>query len=323
MRGNCWAATPWSAATGRHRRSCGQAAALGLRVGTSTGFPSMGRAPEELGGATRLVAVKAVSETYPLRGQLQLRSAAGGPVSTVAAAPEPGTVWVDTALLDALQLELGDPLLLGDAELEIARIIVVEPDRGGGFASFAPRVMLAQADLEDTGLVQPASRVNYRLAVAAPDDWSAGRANAAVRAFVDYAEERIKSVPLRGVRVESLQSGRPEMQLTLDRAEKFLNLVALLAALLAAVAVGIAAREFRVAPPRRLRHAARAGHVAAAHRRRLHAGIRARRPAGQRGRGADRPGGALRLSSGCWPAWWTQRCPHPGRGRRCSASVSA
>jgi putative ABC transport system permease protein len=34
------------------------------------------------------------------------------------------------------------------------------------------------------------------------------------------------------------------MRQTLDRAEKFLNLVALLAALLAAVAVGIAAREF-------------------------------------------------------------------------------
>ena len=217
---------------------------LGLRVAHSAGFPSMGRAPDELGGATRLVAVKAVSEAYPLRGELQLRSAADGPVLTVAAAPEPGTVWVDTALLDALQLQVGDPLLLGDIELEITRIIVVEPDRGGGFTSFAPRVLLSRADLELTGLIQPASRVNYRLAVAAPEGWSAGRGDAAVREFVRYAEDRIKSTPLRGVSVESLQSGRPEMQLTLDRAEKFLNLVALLAALLAAVAVAIAAREF-------------------------------------------------------------------------------
>ena len=221
-----------------------KATELGLRVAQSTGFPSMGRAPDELGGATRLVAVKAVSESYPLRGELQLRSEPGGPVQAVAAAPEPGTVWVDTALLDALQLKVGDPLLLGDTELEITRIIVVEPDRGGGFTSFAPRVMLAQADLEQTGLVQPASRVSYRLAVAAPEGWSASRGDAAVREFVRHAEERIKNLPLRGVDVESLQSGRPEMRLTLDRAEKFLNLVALLAALLAAVAVGIAAREF-------------------------------------------------------------------------------
>ena len=46
------------------------------------------------------------------------------------------------------------------------------------------------------------------------------------------------------MRIESLASGRPEMRQTLDRAEKFLNLVALLAALLAAVAVAIASRDF-------------------------------------------------------------------------------
>jgi putative ABC transport system permease protein len=84
-------------------------------------------------------------------------------------------VWVDAALLDALQLQVGDPLLLGDARLTIARIIVIEPDRGAGFSSFAPRVMLAEADLAATGLIQPASRVNYRLAVAAPDGLSSGQ----------------------------------------------------------------------------------------------------------------------------------------------------
>ena len=156
----------------------------------------------------------------------------------------PGSVWVDAALLDALQLQVGDPLLLGEARLTIARIIVIEPDRGAGFSSFAPRVMLAEADLPATGLIQPASRVNYRLAVAAPDGLTVAKADAAVRSFTDFVEGRIKSVPLRGTRVESLQSGRPEMRQTLDRAEKFLNLVALLSALLSAVAVGIAAREF-------------------------------------------------------------------------------
>ncbi len=217
---------------------------LGLRVSRSAGFPSMGRAPDEKGGAARLVSVKAVSPSYPLRGRLQLQDAPGAPVQTVAAAPQPGTVWVDAALLDALQLRVGDPLLLGDARLTIARIIVIEPDRGAGFSSFAPRVMLAEADLPATGLIQPASRVGYRLAVAAPEGLSAARGDAAVRAFVEWTEARIQQAPLRGVRVESLQSGRPEMRQTLDRAEKFLNLVALLAALLAAVAVGIAARDF-------------------------------------------------------------------------------
>jgi predicted lysophospholipase L1 biosynthesis ABC-type transport system permease subunit len=46
-----------------------------------------------------------------------LRASAGGAVQVVAGAPAPGTVWVDARLLDALQLKLGDPLLLGDARL--------------------------------------------------------------------------------------------------------------------------------------------------------------------------------------------------------------
>ena len=216
-----------------------RAQALGLRTASSAGFPSMGRAPDELGGASRLVAVKAVSDAYPLRGELRLKAAADAPEREIAGAPARGTVWVDQALLDALQLHVGDDLLLGDAALQIAQIIVLEPDRGVGFMSFAPRVMLNQADLHGTGLIQPASRVGYRLALAAPP----GR-EAALRDFIAWTEQRIEAGAWRGVRVESLQGGNPQMRQTLDRAEKFLNLVALLAALLAAVAVAIAARDF-------------------------------------------------------------------------------
>ena len=219
-----------------------QARALGLRTATSTSFPSMARAPDERGGATRLVAVKAVSDAYPLRGQLTVRGDGGAP-QVMPRGPAPGAVWVDAALLDALQIAVGDELLLGDAALRVERVIVIEPDRGAGFMSFAPRVMLHEADLPATALIQPASRVTYRFAVAADD--ARGQAGTdAVGRFVQWAGQQIEQQHLRGMRVESLESGRPEMQLTLDRAEKFLNLVALLAALLAAVAVAIASRDF-------------------------------------------------------------------------------
>jgi putative ABC transport system permease protein len=216
-----------------------KAQSLGLVTATAANFPSMGRAPDEKGGATRLVSVKAVSDAYPLRGKLRVRGGAGAKEIDVAAAPAPGAAWVDAAVLDSLGLAVGDPLLLGDARLTIARVIVIEPDRGTGFASLAPRVMLNEADLPATGLVQPASRISYRLAVAAQ-----ATQDAKVGEFVDWAENEIKAKSLRGIRIESLATGRPEMRQTLDRAEKFLNLVALLAALLAAVAVGIASRDF-------------------------------------------------------------------------------
>src|SRR5262245_26108018 len=210
-----------------------------LRTATQATFPSMARAPEARGGAARLVSVKAVSEAYPLRGRLTLRGA-DGREQTLVAAPARGRAWVDPAVLSALKLSIGDALLLGDAQLTIERVIVLEPDRGAGFASFAPRVLIAQADLDATGLIQPASRVTYRLAVAA----DGARGDAQVAEFVRWAEERQKVDHVRGLRIESFASGRPEMRQTLDRAEKFLNLVALLAALLAAVAVAIAARDF-------------------------------------------------------------------------------
>src|SRR5262245_15452519 len=120
---------------------------LKLRIATQAAFPSMARAPDERGGAARPVSVKAVSEADTLRGQLVVRGA-DAREQTLAAAPPRGQAWVDPAVLSALQLRIGDALLLGDARLTIERTIVLEPDRGAGFVNFAPRVMIAQADLE-------------------------------------------------------------------------------------------------------------------------------------------------------------------------------
>jgi putative ABC transport system permease protein len=213
-----------------------RAQALGLQSVTTMGFPTMGRASDAQGGASRLVAFKSVQGGYPLRGSLTVAQAPGAPEQVTRDIPAPGEVWVDAPLLDALGLTMGDALLLGDAQLRIARVIVIEPDRGAGFMSFAPRVMVNAADVPATGLVQPASRLTYRFAVAGEPG--------PVRTFVEWAEKEVTQPGVHGVRLESLESGRPEMKQTLDRAQKFLSLVALLAALLSAVAVALAARGF-------------------------------------------------------------------------------
>ncbi|WP_080990219.1 ABC transporter permease [Comamonas testosteroni] len=218
-----------------------QAQQQGLQTVATASFPTMARAAQEQGGASRLVALKSVDPGYPLRGVLHLNQGPGQPDLEVRAIPERGHAWVDAPLLEALGLKLGDRLLLGDASFHISHIIAIEPDRGAGFMSFAPRVMINSADLPATRLVQPASRITYRLAVAAQADAGRG-AQRAAQDYLGWAQEMAKS--LHGVRVESLESGRPEMRQTLDRAEKFLSLVALLSALLSAVAVALAARAF-------------------------------------------------------------------------------
>lgn len=217
---------------------------LGLKTNATLSFPSMARADDAQGGETKLVALKAVSEGYPLRGQLTLLNASGNGTSdnptsmATRQVPSSGQAWVDPALLDVLNIKLGDKLWLGDQSFQISALIDREPDRGAGFMNFAPRVMVNLIDIPATGLVQPASRLSYRLAVAGEES------QANVQKFIQWAREEVAKPEVRGVQVESMESGRPELRQTLDRAEKFLNLVALLAALLCAVAVALAARTF-------------------------------------------------------------------------------
>jgi putative ABC transport system permease protein len=213
-----------------------KARALGLEVVQTLGFPTMARASDAQGGASKLVALKVVEPGYPLRGSLRVTDQPGAPDALTHEIPAAGEAWIEASLLEGVGVRMGDVLLLGDASLRVAKIIVNEPDRGAGFMNFAPRVMINRADLDATKLIQPASRLTYRMAVAGDER--------RVSTFVNWALDEVKKPEVRGVRVESLQGGRPELGQTLERAEKFLNLIALLAALLSAVAVALAARSF-------------------------------------------------------------------------------
>ena len=178
-----------------------QARTLGLARVQTLSFPTMARATDAQGGQTKLVALKAVQAGYPLRGNLRVSTAPDAPDLPTRDIPAPGQVWVESGLLESLGLHMGDTVMLGDSALRIERIVVNEPDRGAGFMNFAPRVMVNQSDLAATGLIQPASRLSYRLAVAGPDQ--------AVQAFVDWSQAQILARSVRGVRVEALQGGRP------------------------------------------------------------------------------------------------------------------
>jgi putative ABC transport system permease protein len=235
-----------------------RAKADGLKGVTTLSFPTMARGQSQSGAeaSSRLVALKAAEVGYPLRGELKVASSLAqaqlalnndttgndntgsnkSAAEKTATIPATGEVWIEAAGLEALGLDVGDSVWLGNSRLRISRVLVHEPDRGAGFMNFAPRVLMNSADLEATALIQPASRVTWRYAAVGTDS--------ATKNFLAWAEIESKKPEVRGVRVESLEAGRPEMRQTLDRAAKFLNLVALLAALLSAVAVALAARAF-------------------------------------------------------------------------------
>lgn len=221
-----------------------KAAQLGLQSTDTTIFPSMAIAGSGEQTNSRLVALKAVGQGYPLRGRVKvsadLKTGADGVLigSAASGIPARGTAWVDSALLTALQLKLGQQLRLGDMSFTVSHVIVNEADRGAAFMNFAPRVMIARDDLQATNLIQLGSRVTYKLLLNGKE----GSPN--LKIFQDWVQAEIERTNLKGTRIETLESGRPEMQNTINRAEQFLALVGLLTALLAAVAIAIAARRF-------------------------------------------------------------------------------
>jgi putative ABC transport system permease protein len=133
-------------------------------------------------------------------------------------------------------VRVGDPVQVGTRTFTISAVITRELDRGFGFVNFAPRLMMRDDELASTGLIGYGSRVTYRLLVAGSDP--------AVAQFADFAHARVDGGKMRGVALESLQDGQPQVRQTLDRAGHFLTLVALLTALLAAVAIAMASHRY-------------------------------------------------------------------------------
>lgn len=225
-----------------------EAERLGLRTCATLAFPSMVQPVTAAGAAVsaaasnaapRLVALKAVGDCYPLRGRLEVSGGTG-------ALPGPGQVWVDPGLLHVLGLELGASVRLGQKQFVLAGLLQREPDRGLGFSSFAPRVLMRQDDMAETGLVQPASRIGYRLMVATKEDTPPvfGQTASVVATFVAWAKQRAEKDQVHGLRIDALENGRPEYQETLGRAQHFLALVAMLSALLSAIALTLSSHQF-------------------------------------------------------------------------------
>ncbi|MBU3606895.1 ABC transporter permease [Polynucleobacter nymphae] len=200
----------------------------GLQVAQTIVFPSMAT----VGTHSKLASLKAVSPLYPLRGALQVQSNN----STFNSGPPPGSVWIDPVMLASLQAKLGDQLNLGQKTFLIAGVLEREIDRGAGFMNFAPRVMMALEDLPATGLIGLGSRVTYRLLLAGPDEQ--------VQSYEKWAKGYIDSEGLRGLRIETLENAQPVMRKTLERAERFLSLIAVLTAMVAAVAIALSARRY-------------------------------------------------------------------------------
>jgi putative ABC transport system permease protein len=209
-----------------------EAKRLGLATSPAIRFNSMVELAHAPDANAVLTDVKAITSPYPLRGAITLVTV---PKTTREASgiPRPGEAWVDTRLADRIGAHVGSEVSVGDATLVVSAIVAQEPEIAGLTFAPGPKLLVNLQDVPATNLLTPGNRATYRLLVAE-------RAPGELERFRAYVTKNLAA----GQRMETVRDLRPEVRQTLERAERFLGLAALVAVLLAAAAVALAASRY-------------------------------------------------------------------------------
>ncbi|GAA5188792.1 ABC transporter permease [Ferrimonas gelatinilytica] len=193
---------------------------LGLSVAKVLSFQSMAFIGDQL----QLVSVRAVTDNYPLKGQIEPLGVLPGRL------PQSGTLWFDSRLHHLAKT--GQTVELGDAQLRLSGSFARLPDGGFNLFASAPLVLMRMQDVEQTGVVQPGSRLTWRYQFA-------GAAEALAQFESDLLSELTSSQRWLDVR----NQGSP-LSRAIGRAEQFMLMATLLGIALACAAVGVAARRY-------------------------------------------------------------------------------
>ncbi|GAA6173754.1 FtsX-like permease family protein [Colwellia sp. KU-HH00111] len=180
----------------------------------------------------QLVEIQAVSDGYPLRGELLVSFDDNLTTSEVVNAPELGTVFIEEKLRALLDVSFGDTLDIGESTFVIKGVATQIPDASFSVFTSGAKVLINIKDLDATQLVKPGSRLTYKYLfagdtdnIASLDQWLSPQVNDSQRWF-------------------DIQSKQSPLANALNKAEKYLSLASLLGIILAAVAVAVASRRY-------------------------------------------------------------------------------
>ena len=186
-------------------------------------------------GRTALVEVKAVDAAYPLYGEAALDPPQ--PLAAVLAQRDGAFgAAADPALLTRLDLKPGARIMVGAAPIEIRAALTSEPDKLAGGIGFGPRLLISEAALRATGLLQPGSVVRWHYRLRLPDN---DATDTGVRAVTAAAQAQL---PEAGWEVRSRSNASPALERNVERFTQYLTLVGLTALLVGGVGVANAVK---------------------------------------------------------------------------------
>ena len=205
-----------------------KASEYNLETAQLTYFDTMLFANDEM----QLSSVKAVSDHYPLKGELKVKSSLTGEVEVATQGPSVGNVWFSESVFYALNVKVGDTVELGAAQFNIEKVLVEEPDAPFNIFSSSRRVLLNNQDVAKTEVIQPGSRVFYRQLYAGDES--------EISDFYAWLKPQMKE----NQQWYGVKDRQSPIANSLNRAESFLLLAGLLGIILAAVAIAVSAKRY-------------------------------------------------------------------------------
>jgi putative ABC transport system permease protein len=180
-----------------------------------------------------LTQVRAVSDNYPLRGELLISDKMFGTTSVATGVPEPGTGWAEPGLFGRLGVEVGDVLTVGKKNIRVTQVLEYQPNPpSGGMTGLVPGLLVNIEDVPAFDVIKPGSRVTYRELFAGGHDQIAS------------LRMDIEVMVGNGARVRGIEDAGEQINAAIDRAQSFLNLASLVTVILAAVATAMASRRY-------------------------------------------------------------------------------
>jgi putative ABC transport system permease protein len=184
----------------------------------------------------QLIELKAVDQSYPLYGDVDLAPAHSLPAAV--SCTKTGTsvcgVAVEQTLLDRLHLPVGGMLRVGAANFRITAVLASEPDRISGGFSLGPHVLVSNNGLAQTGLVTTGSLIEYSYHVALAPGISIER----------FKKDAQDSFPDKGWEIRDRNNAAPGIRRFVEQVTMFLTLVGLTALAVGGVGAGQAVGAF-------------------------------------------------------------------------------
>lgn len=196
---------------------------LGDKRSEQRSFTSMIYFPKNEG--TRLVQVRALNGEFPYYGELETLPASAGRSFRNGQA-----VLIDQTVMLQFNAKVGDTIKIGNLSFAIAGTLVSAPGQTGLGASVAPVVYIPLQYLEQTGLSQKGSRINYRFFFKFSNSVN-----------VDELAEKLEPrFDKEGINYDTVSSQKEDTTRSLKDLTQFLSLISFIALLLGCIGVASA-----------------------------------------------------------------------------------